>query len=161
MLPSERQALLLSILGCTPAHLEAVEEGDKLFLCSVVFWKWKRSIQICIVKTLLACFVQCSMNAQAVGDIRANSTISGQYRQSENWLQDRESFLEWQCVYQDIIALNNLLLRPLQEMCPSKIYDGKIAMSLASNPADIDNAVRRLKMSMEKYTRLLDIIQKI
>ena len=62
-------------------------------------------------------------------------------------------------MYQDIIALNNLLLRPFQEMCPSKIYDGKNAMSLARDSADIDNAVQRLKMSMEKYTRLLDIIQ--
>ena len=159
MLPIDRQALLLSILGCTPAHLEAVEEGDKLFLCSVIFWKQKRSIQICIVKALLACFVQCSMNAQAVRDIQANSTISGLYRRSKNWKEDREFFLEWQCVYKDTVTLNNLLQCPFQETCPSRIYDGRIAMSLASNPADIDNVVRRLRMSMEKYTRLLDIIQ--
>ena len=159
MLPIDRQALFLSILGCTPAHLEAVEEGDKLFLCSVIFWKQKRNIQICIVKALLACFVQCSMNAQAVRDIQANSTISGLYRRSKNWKEDREFFLEWQCVYKDTVTLNNLLQCPFQETCPSRIYDGRIAMSLASNQTDIDNAVRRLRMSMEKYTRLLDIIQ--
>lgn len=134
MSKSDKRNLLLSKLGCVPPQLERVEEKYKLFLCSVIYWKREKNIKLCIVQALLACFELCSTGRTVL----PNTCIKDEYRQHGSWLQDRESFLEWQCVYQDTIALNSLLKCPFEVMCPSKIYNGKIAMSLASCQANIE-----------------------
>ena len=150
-----REALFFSILGCTPAQLRVVEKKEKSFICSVIFWKTKTAPPRYVIKALLACFVLCSTTQNAIP--ASCSAIPTAYRQSD-WLKDRRLLLEWQGVYKDAIALSVLLQCDLPDICPSKIYDGNIAMFLASKLRSIDEYIPKLKISMEKYENLLHII---
>ena len=133
-------------------------------MCSVAFWKVRTHPPMHVVKALLGCFVLLSSSSdENVRHVRKNECriIPDWYRKSDNWLPDRQSFLEWQCVYKDGIALRSLLQCPAVEICPSKIYDGKIVMSLASQLDGSDNVIRKLEISMEKYQTLLQIVRNV
>ena len=150
-----REALFFSILGCTPAQLRVVEKKEKSFICSIIFWKTRTAPPCYVIKALLACFVLCSSMPNAIP--AKCSPIPIAYKQSD-WLKDRRLLLEWQGVYKDAIALSVLLQCDLPDICPSKIYDGNIAMFLASKLHSIDDCIPKLKISMEKYENLLQIV---
>lgn len=65
------------------------------------------------------------------------------------------SFTQWQCVYFDAITLNLLLMEPLRVVSPAFLYDGKIAMLLAS-VQDIDQTVSQLLIDHTTYDMLLE-----
>ena len=157
----ERTSFLFSIFHCFQDQLAWVEDKEKLLVCSVAFWMTQTRPPIYVVKALLACFVLLSScSDENVHYVRNNvcCNIPGEYRRSENWLRDRQLFLDWQCVYKDGIALRSLLQCPPVEICPSKIYDGNIVMSLASQLDRIDNVIQRLEILMEKYYNFLQIV---
>ena len=155
-----RASLLLSILGCTQSKLGAVHGQDKFFMCTVMFWKAQTSPPTHVIKTLLACFVLCNTKSETLDDIRGGicCDIPESYRESPEWPRDRQFFSDWQCVYSDALALNVLLQYPLPNLCPSRIYDGKIAMSLASQLNKVEEVIPSLGISMEKYEKLLQIV---
>ena len=160
--PNERQSLLFSIHGCTRAQLETLEEAEKLFACTIVFWSShaRPNPPLYLFKALLACFVLCSTNPGTLQAIRAHicRDISQEYM-VPHLLRDRQLLIDWQCVYKDAVALRILLqCSPEIEACPSRIYDGKIVMSLASRMNEIDTVIPRLGISMEKYDKLLQIV---
>ena len=156
----QRKSFLFSIFCCPQEKLVGVEDKEKLLVCSVAFWKTQAHPPVHVVKALLACFVLLSTSSdKTVCDAR--DTAIKKYKESDNWLHDRQLFLDWQSVYNDGIALRRLLQCPLAEICPSKIYDGKIVMSLASRTDRIDSAIRRLGISMEKYHTLLRIVRSV
>ena len=156
----EDQRKSFSIFCCPQEKLVGVEDKEKLLVCSVAFWKTQAHPPVHVVKALLACFVLLSTSSdKTVCDAR--DKITDEFKQSDNWLHDRQLFLDWQSVYNDGIALRRLLQCPLAEICPSKIYDGKIVMSLASKMDRIDRAIRKLGILMEKYHTLLRIVQSV
>ena len=156
----QRKSFLFSIFCCPQEKLVGVEDKEKLLVCSVTFWKTQTHPPVHVVKALLACFVLLSTSSdKTVCDAR--DTAIKKYKESDNWLHDRQLFLDWQSVYNDGLALRRLLQCPLAEICPSKIYDGKIVMSLASRTDRIDSAIRRLGISMEKYHTLLRIVRSV
>ena len=157
----ERTSFLFSIFHCPQDQLAWVEDKEKLLVCSVAFWMTKTRPPIHVVKALVACFVLLSSTSdENIHYVRNNicRNIPEEYRRSENWLRDRQLFLDWQCTYKDAIALRSLLKCPPDEICPSKIYDGNIVMSLASQSDRIDNVIERLGLSMEKYYNILQIV---
>ena len=160
----ERTSFLFSIFCCPEDQLEGVGDEEKLLVCSIAFWKTQTRPPIHVVKALLACFVLLSSSSdENVHYMRNNvcRNIPGGYRNSDNWLHDRQSFFEWQCVYRDAIALRSLLKCPPVEICPSKIYDGIIVMSLASKMDRIDSDIQQLGILMEKYHTLLQIVKSV
>jgi hypothetical protein len=156
-----RTSFLFSIFCCPQDRLVEVEDKEKLLVCSVALWMTKTRPPIHVVKALVACFVLLSSTSdENIHYVRNNicRNIPEEYRRSENWLRDRQLFLDWQCTYKDAIALRSLLKCPPDEICPSKIYDGNIVMSLASQLDRIDNVIERLGLLMEKYYNFLQIV---
>ena len=149
---SDRQSVFSSILGCTSANLDRIDDSERLFLSSVAFWKNNTSVPLQKVKALLVCYLLCSEH-EHLDSVRKN-TIPESYRTSPEWVDDRKYFCEWQCTYDDAIDLNLLLQSPIPVMCPSKIFDGKILMSLASN-MDMNEA---LTISQERLDQLLQFV---
>ena len=157
----ERKSLLFSILRCSQDQLEGIGDREKLLVCSVIFWKEETRPPTHVVKALLGCFILLSFSSdENVRRVRKNECriIPERYRKSDNWLRDRQSFLDWQCVYKEGITLRSLLQCPAVEICPSKVYDGKIVMSLASQLDRIDSVIQQLGISMEKYYKFLQIV---
>ena len=160
----ERTSFLFSIFCCPEDQLEGVEDEEKLLVCSIAFWKTQTRPPIHVVKALLACFVLLSSSSnENVHYVRNNvcRNIPGRYRRSDNWLRDRQSVFEWQCVYRDAIALRSLLKCPPDEICPSKIYDGNIVIYLASQLDRINSVIQQLGILMEKYLTLMLIVRNV
>ena len=158
----ERKSHLFSILGVTHAQWPVdVQEQEKLFVSTIMFWKAKMRPSSYLVKALLACFVICSStNTETLQAARRGKCryIPEEYKRSTNWLSDRQLFLDWQSVYRDSVALS-ILLQCSPELCPSKIYDGKIAMSLSSRAEGIDGVVASLEtFDVDKYRALCRFI---
>ena len=158
----ERKSHIFSILGVTHAQWPVgVQEQEKLFVSTIVFWKTKMHPSSYLVKALLACFVICSStNPETLQAARSGKCryIPEDYTLSANWLSDRQLFLDWQSVYRDSVALS-ILLQCSPELCPSKIYDGKIAMSLSSRAEGIEGVVASLeKFDVDKYRALCRFI---
>ena len=148
--PDERKSHIFSILGVTQ-ELDDVQDADKLFVSTIVFWKAKTDPPPYQVKALIACFLLCSSSSSNPETLQAARRLRSdeEYKQSNTWLNDRQRFLDWQSVYEDAVSLSILLKCSNLCTCPSKIYDGKIAMSLASRLDGIDDAVASL--DLEKY----------
>ena len=147
----ERKSHIFSILGVTQ-ELADVQDAEKLFVSTIVFWKAKTDPPPYLVKALIACFLLCSTNNPETLQAARSDDISEEYKRSNTWLNDRQRFLDWQSVYEDAVALSILLQCSDLCTCPSKIYDGKIAMSLASRLDEIDDAVANLEnFDLEKY----------
>ena len=158
----ERKSHLFSILGVTHAQwLVEVQEQEKLFVSTILFWKTKMRPPSYLVKALLACFVICSStNPETLQAARCGKCryIPEDYKRSANWLSDHQLFLNWQSVYRDSVALS-ILLQCSPELCPSKIYDGRIAMSLSSRAEGIDGVVASLEsFDVDKYRALCRFI---
>ena len=147
----ERKSHIFSILGVTQ-ELDDVQDADKLFVSTIVFWKTKTDPPPYQVKALLACFLLCSSTNPETLQAARKLRIDEEYKQSNTWLNDRQRFLDWQSVYEDAVALSILL--KCSDLCtyPSKIYDGKIAMSLVSRLDGIDGAVKVSKILIWKNT---------
>ena len=158
----ERKSHIFSILGVTHAQWPVdVQEQEKLFMSTIVFWKTKMRPPSYLVKALLACFVICSStNPETLQAARSGKCryIPEDYKRSTNWLSDRQLFLDWQSVYRDLVALS-ILLQCSSELCPSKIYDGRIAMSLSSRAEGIEGVVASLEnFDLNKYRALCRFI---
>ena len=158
----ERKSHLFSILGVTHAQWPVgVQEQEKLFVSTIVFWKTKMRPPSYLVKALLACFVICSStNPETLQAARSGKCryIPEDYTRSTNWLSDRQLFLDWQSVYRDAVALS-ILLQCSPELCPSKIYEGRIAMSLSSRAEGIEGVVASLEnFDVDKYRALCRFI---
>ena len=152
---SDRQSVFSSILGCTSANLERIGEFERLFLSSVAFWKNNMHVPLEKVKALLVCYLLCSMHERL--DSVRRKHIPETYRISTEWVNDRKYFWEWQCTYDDAMDLNLLLQSPFAVICPSKIFDGKILMLLASN-MDMNEAIRPCSISQERLDQLLEFV---
>ena len=158
----ERKSHIFSILGVTHAQWPvSVQEQEKLFVSTIVFWKTNMRPPSYLVKALLACFVICSStNPETLQAARSGKCryIPENYKRSANWLSDRQLFLDWQSVYRDAVALS-ILLQCSPELCPSKIYEGRIAMSLSSRAEGIEGVVASLEnFDVDKYRALCRFI---
>ena len=141
---------------------------DKIFLASVIFWIRQSEVQGTNVpeyvrKALIATYLLCSAGLEAVRSVREHTCqrINTRYMflSTSSCREDRRHFFEWQCVYQDTMALNRLLMCPLQEKCPSKIYDGKIAIYLTSKRQSIDEEISKLIIRISKEKKYVQFIK--
>ena len=151
---------LFSLLGLTNDLPQDIEEKEKLFLSTIVFWKAKKAPYSYLVKALLACFVVCSSSLKTLQTVRNSDTCKySEYKVLGTWLHDRRLFMDWQSIYNDAVALTTLLRCFSVVLCPSEIYDGKIVMSLASHLDGIDGVIERLQhFNLRKYHGLCRLI---
>ena len=140
-------------------QLDTLSEEDRFFMCTIIFWiSSEASPPDFVVKALIACFVRLSNR-------REREEIFPPHRERQSYRFDsrnRSPLNDWQCVYQDALSLF-LLLRypPRNAPCPSRIFDEKIALSLASRGHPIDREIPRFLTDgnlQRKYAELLRIV---
>ena len=124
-------------LECSSGILKWFEEKWKLVVLSLVFWTKHVVPDIPLIKSLILCFIVCSLDRDPSLHM-SHSTDAGPSSQNNDTLH---VFSMWQCVYYDAMKLNNVLMNPLSFTTPALLFDGKLAMYYASLP-DIDVIVR-------------------
>ena len=127
-----REQLFYSMLGCDPMVIAELEDSWKLVAASAMFWARSSHAPVYLVKALVLCFFFCFTCRGDLRRIRRESVVAVDYRKSPKWMAALHAFAQWQCVYFDAMTLNQLLMEPLKCISPAFLYDGKIAVHLAS-----------------------------
>ena len=133
-----RISFLCFSLRCSSGILKWFEEKWRLVVLSLAFWTKHVVPDIHLIKSLILCFVVCSLD-QDPSSHMPHSTDPNPSSQNNDTLH---VFSMWQCVYFDTMKLNNVLMNPLSFTTPALLFDGKLAMYYASL-ADIDGTVRK------------------
>ena len=124
-------------LECSSGILKWFEDKWKLVVLSLVFWTKHVVPDIPLIKSLILCFIVCSLDRDPSLHM-SHSTDAGPSSQNNDTLH---VFSMWQCVYHDAMKLSSVLMNPLSFTTPALLFDGKLAMYYASLP-DIDVIVR-------------------
>ena len=145
-------------LGCerSAAQLNDLSEEERLFVCSLIFWRSAARPRLYVVKALLACFVKLSSMASREEILR----FCGPYNRCGISNRFRDLLVEWQCVFRDAITLYLLLRYPPQTApCPSHVFDENVVFSLARD--DVDDLIKDFINDdhlLEKYRKMSRIL---
>lgn len=83
---------------------------------------------------MLSCgstIVQCLIVTCDGSDMPSLSQVDRDFSH-QHFLEALHVFAQWQCTYNDALALNQLLQEPFQYISPACLYSGKVAMHCAS-----------------------------
>ena len=161
---SKKKSVLYFAMECqqNAAELDNLSsEGERFFMCTVIFWISKAAPPNVLVRALLACFVRLSHVGKREDILHlCRNTHFSRAAGSKNHL----ILKDWQCVYQDALILFFLLrYSPQTAPCPSRIFDEEVILSLASQgPTVIDSVILEFigdQELLEKYRNLLTIIE--
>jgi hypothetical protein len=113
-----------------------LDEENKFFMSTVIFWRFQTTPPECVVKALIASYVRLSSTANKEDIV----CLSRQTRLYQIDPRIRQYLIKWQCVYRDALALSLLLRYPSRIPCPSAIFDETIVLSLASKSDEMISA---------------------
>ena len=158
--PHRRQKILLNILQCDRCikdRFRGKYRDWRLVAAATMFWAKHTNISTHIAKALLLCFLICSGLKRRLTEIRQKCRIPIDFRRSQKWLDTLHAFAQWQSTYHDAVALNAVLMEPLRVSSLAALYDGHIAMSLASL-SNIDLASTRYDIDATLYEILKEAV---
>ena len=155
---SKKKRVLYFAMECErqAAELDNLSsEGDRFFMCTVIFWMSKTAPPNNLIKALLACFICLSNTGERQEIVRLHHQIQSAHSGNQLVLN------EWQCVYQDALILFFLLrYSPQTAPCPSRIFNENIIMSLLASQV-IDDAILEFikdESLSEKYQSMLKVL---
>ena len=129
----------------------------QLVVAATMFWVKHTNVPMYITKGLLLCFVICHDLYRSLKEIRHNCTAPVQFRRSKQWLDTLHAFAEWQSTYHSAITLNAVLMLPLKVISLASLYDGQIAMFLASSQ-NIDEISSTFNIDRKLYQLLKEVV---
>ena len=150
---AQKEEVLYAILGCHGESLNSFDakryhfEADrysKWKLTAAVTMYWAKNVGISIshelIKALIACFILCNSGYQ--DNIKCDTHHP--YLHSQEWMNVLHAFSQWQYAYHCTLAVNTALMSPVTTpLSPANLYDGKLALYLASDLTNIDRKVDR------------------
>ena len=89
--------------------------------------------------------------------MRSEFIVPIDFRRSPKWMSPLHAFAQWQGTYINALALNQLLMLPLESVSPACLYDGKLAMFFAY-PDNDDHLAKMLPIDRELYMRLVGAV---
>ena len=161
---SDRLKVLCSVLECDMSLLERFEGKWQYVVAVTFYWAQRSHPSHHIVKSLVLCLLLCSDGKGSASDGKGSTSLvprwyKGKERITDRqWLEALHYFSQWQCVFLDVMLINNLLLNPLLFISPAYLYDGKLALYLACSKCDIDGVARKELRDKELYDKLLGVI---
>ncbi len=149
----KRRSHLCSVLQCNRSAIDRLKLPDEwqLPVISAVFWKKEARLSDRDVKALVACFVACH-NWSSCLDCPPPTTRTPELLRVVHYLA------QWQCIYFDALALNQLLDMPFQRTTVAKLFDAKLAVSYALESRSIEGTLRNQGCDISLYRNLLDAI---
>ena len=150
---AQKEEVLYAILGCHGESLNSFDakryhfEADrysKWKLTAAVTMYWAKNVGISIshelIKALIACFILCNSGYQ--DNIKCDTHHP--YLHSQEWMNVLHAFSQWQYAYHCTLAVNTALMSLVTTpLSPANLYNGKLALYLASDLTNIDRKVDR------------------
>ncbi len=152
----KRKSIMLSVLACDRAVIDSLPIEWQLPVASVVFWRREGRSPRVTVEALVACFVTCYGQFPCVD--QAAVCPPPDPTQGTPQLKVVHYLTQWQCVYLDIVALNQLLQMPFQYTSPAKLFDAVVAVKYATDRS-IETILKSQGHSVVLYRQLLDAIK--
>ena len=157
----QREKLFFSIIQCDEQavnRLTGKYHDWRVVAAATSYWARNTGVHVPIVKALLLCFMICSgLDDRAVDSIRKTHRVPIEFRTSQKWLNVVHSFMEWQGIYHTAWILNAVLMEPMTVFSPAFLYDGQIAVYLAST-GDIDRHIFAHDIDMKLYAQLEEAV---
>lgn len=154
---ANREKLFYSILGCDSHVFHNLPNHWKLVMATTLYWSLYTHPPPHVIKALVLCFVVCSTSQYELPKMRSEFFIPDTFRRSPKWMLPLHAFAQWQGIYIDAMALNQLLMLPLEALSPALVYDGKLAMFFAL-PENEDHLVSMLPIDHRLYYNLLSVL---
>lgn len=157
----ERQSLFYEILKCHKLTINLKLTGryqDWRFVAATTsFWARTTHPPEHLVRALLLCFMLCSFLPEARFKLLHSHSwkVPLEFRQSQEWLDTLHWFSQWQAIYHTAFTLNALLNEPMWVFSPAFLYDGQLAMHLASTT---DTSQWQYEVDVDLYNRLEEIV---
>ena len=128
--------MFYEILQCNDLNInqklsEAYVVDWRFVVATVRFWARSTHPPEHLVRALLLYFMQCFLPDENVFCGRCK--VPSAFRQSQEWLDTLHWFSQWQAIYHAAWTLNALLMEPMWVFSPAFLYDGELAMYLASS----------------------------
>jgi len=130
---TEKSQILCSVLRCHKL-VDCIAREWKLVMASCIYWYKKAKPSYHLLKALVKCLVTCHGGHMAASQ-RDYSAPKG----SQIFLETLHAYAQWQCIYFDAVALNQLLMEPFKYISPAYLYSGEVAMhyaAICSQPAN-------------------------
>ena len=133
----QRQSLFYEILQCDKLSIDqklTQRYQDWRFVAATLsFWARTTCPPEPLVRALLLCFTLCALPDEKFNTLnRRLWRVPLDFRQSQEWLDTLHWFSQWQTIYHTAWTLNALLKEPMWVFSPAFLYDGELAMYLAS-----------------------------
>ena len=149
-----RKRVFFTALCCGEGVPEEIDESWQLVAASLIYWARNAGVPIHLVKSMISCILLCSTCTDKPPGLPEEPV---DFKRSPKWMAALHSFAQWQCVYFDAITLSQLLMEPVRVVSPAFLYDGKIALCLAS-ARNVDRTVSRLSIDHKLYDVLLGAV---
>lgn len=152
-----REHLLYSILGCDDLPFQSLPDHWKLVMAATMYWTQHTKPPPHTIKALVLGFVVFFTHPYELPRMRSEFFIPDTFRRSSKWMPLLHSFAQWQGIYTDVLALNQILMLPLEPLSPALLYDGKLAMFFAL-PENEDHLASMLPIDHQIYKDLLVVV---
>ncbi len=157
------QELFSSVLRCPSDVIERFDtwEDSNWVLPVAATRFWATRLQAArrvpnlpqVVKALVLSFVNCHSQLET-------EVCESDWRHPD-WEPTLHAFLQWQCVWYDVVGLNQVLQEPFDAPSPAALFDGPLALHYATH-ADcraVDRAAQSLSPENKQlYDRLLEAV---
>ena len=157
---AQKEEVLFAILGCHAESLNSFDAKRYHFerhrysrwqLTAAVTMYWAKNVGTSIshelIKALIACFILCNSGYQ--DNIKCDTHHP--YLYSQEWMNALHAFSQWQYAYHCTLAVNTVLMSPVTPLSPANLYDGKLALYLASDLTNIDRKVDRYAQDLPLF----------
>ena len=111
-------------------RIKKLHEKWRLVSASLIYWyrNAEPTPSYYLVEALVQCFIICDSGSS---DLIPLSQADWKFSH-QDFLEALHAFAQWQCTYNDAVALNQLLQEPFKYISPACLYSGKVAMHCAS-----------------------------
>ena len=162
---AKRNQLYYTIVGChsDQREIEKLPDRWRLAITSVIYWarECQPKPEKHLIKALVLCILLHCNQKKHFPKIRSevSELCASKLEYGDPIIKARKAFVEWQFTYLDTMALNQLLMEPLEFVSPAELYDGQIAMHLACDRKHYREVQKKIsKYDKGLFTRLLSII---
>ena len=152
---SKKISLFCEIVGIEPKIIECYENKWKLVVITALYW-----VRVCqpgrrLIETLVACFLFCS-DLENPKHLELLSDLPTMER-TPFWMDTLHLFSSFQCIYFDMMKLNNALQNPLTVVSMAFLFDGQFAQMYACTD-NLQGIVDAELQASPLYGRLLETL---
>lgn len=129
----KRISLLCEVTDIDPRVLESFHNQWKLIVVSACYWVKNCNPSTDLIIALIMTFLYCRtlMNPSSVSTTYELLMDLRDMRRTKGWLDTVHTFTCFQCIYHNVVKLNEVLKCPLVTVSPAFFFDGKFAQTYA------------------------------